>query len=414
MTGAPLLSVVMIVRDEAQNLPGCLASVRALGDLLADVVVHDTGSVDGTPELAEQLGAVVVRGTWHHDFARARNEVLACAATPWALSLDADEHVAADPVALRAALEDAGDADVLGVHITNTDRVGDLTDVHIGGRLLARGTVMWQGRVHEQPVRRDGTAPRVVVVPDGALRLDHTGYVDPAVTRGKSLRNLLLAEAALVEARRSGVEGTDLAALLVHVGRARAVLGQASAAADVFAEAVGQAPLSPAGWSAAVGLAELLIASDHAEQAVRLMPALPGPEHAPGLRAWIVARALARCGRDAEALAVLRTVDEVVDLGRVRIDPGAVRELHALVAARVGDYPAALEALLRAMATGRIVGRGRLLMSLGGQVGEARLVEQVEVLVTDPAVRARLAAEVSEVSAAGATLAHRLQARTPV
>ena len=48
----------MIVRDEENNLPHCLESVRGLFD---EIVIVDTGSVDRTKEVARKFGAQDVR-----------------------------------------------------------------------------------------------------------------------------------------------------------------------------------------------------------------------------------------------------------------------------------------------------------------------------------------------------------------
>ena len=47
--------VCVMVRDEAADLPRCLASLASGTD--GDIVVVDTGSADGTPELAAAAGA---------------------------------------------------------------------------------------------------------------------------------------------------------------------------------------------------------------------------------------------------------------------------------------------------------------------------------------------------------------------
>ena len=65
----PRLSAAMIVRDEAVTLEGCLRSLVGLAD---EVVVVDTGSADGTPELAARLGARVFAFPWGGDFAAAQ------------------------------------------------------------------------------------------------------------------------------------------------------------------------------------------------------------------------------------------------------------------------------------------------------------------------------------------------------
>ena len=68
-----MLSLSMIVRDEAERLERCLRSVAGFVD---EMVVVDTGSSDGTVAIAEACGAVVHHLPWPGDFAPARNRAL--------------------------------------------------------------------------------------------------------------------------------------------------------------------------------------------------------------------------------------------------------------------------------------------------------------------------------------------------
>jgi glycosyltransferase involved in cell wall biosynthesis len=56
---APLFSVVLIARNEYKTLPRLMASLEAFRARGGNVYLLDTGSVDGTPTLAEQLGCHV-------------------------------------------------------------------------------------------------------------------------------------------------------------------------------------------------------------------------------------------------------------------------------------------------------------------------------------------------------------------
>lgn len=111
----PRVSLCMIVRDEATMLPDCLASVREAVD---EVIVVDTGSVDGTPEIAAAAGATVLHHVWNDDFAAARNASLAAATGDWVLVLDADERLARGAgKVLRLALQrDDFDCGLLPLH----------------------------------------------------------------------------------------------------------------------------------------------------------------------------------------------------------------------------------------------------------------------------------------------------------
>lgn len=89
----PTLSVVMIVKDEAECLAACLASIADIAD---EIVIADTGSTDDTPAIARRFNAKITSIPWHDDFAEARNHALALASGDWLLNLDADELLAPD------------------------------------------------------------------------------------------------------------------------------------------------------------------------------------------------------------------------------------------------------------------------------------------------------------------------------
>jgi glycosyltransferase involved in cell wall biosynthesis len=82
------LSVVLIVKNEEDRLPGALESV-AFAD---EIVVADTGSTDGTARVAHLGGARLESIGWE-GFVVSRNRALAKARHDWALVLDADERV---------------------------------------------------------------------------------------------------------------------------------------------------------------------------------------------------------------------------------------------------------------------------------------------------------------------------------
>jgi glycosyltransferase involved in cell wall biosynthesis len=82
------LSLCIVARNEAAFLRDCIDSGRPVVD---EVVVVDTGSSDGTPDIARDAGARVVRTAWPGDLGRAHNLPIEHARGDWVLSLDADE-----------------------------------------------------------------------------------------------------------------------------------------------------------------------------------------------------------------------------------------------------------------------------------------------------------------------------------
>jgi glycosyltransferase involved in cell wall biosynthesis len=91
------LSVVIIARDAAGLLPACLESAA----FAEEIVVVDSGSGDGTPEIALQYGAKVFHRAWL-GFGRQKQFAVERASHDWVLCLDADERVSA---ALRESIE---------------------------------------------------------------------------------------------------------------------------------------------------------------------------------------------------------------------------------------------------------------------------------------------------------------------
>jgi glycosyltransferase involved in cell wall biosynthesis len=86
-----MLSLIILTKDEASNLPTCLASLRSLNP---EIFIVDSGSSDQTIEIAKQAGCQV----FYHPFenhARQLNWALQNLpiTTPWLMRLDADERL---------------------------------------------------------------------------------------------------------------------------------------------------------------------------------------------------------------------------------------------------------------------------------------------------------------------------------
>jgi glycosyltransferase involved in cell wall biosynthesis len=80
----------MIVRNEERFLEDCLESIK---DVVDEIVIVDTGSTDGTKEIARRFGARVFDFKWNDDFGAARNEAIEHSRGEWILYIDADERL---------------------------------------------------------------------------------------------------------------------------------------------------------------------------------------------------------------------------------------------------------------------------------------------------------------------------------
>ena len=93
------LSVVIITKDEAENIAGALESVR----WAEDIVVVDSGSRDATVEIAKRYTDRVTTRAWE-GYGAQKNHATGLAAHDWVLSLDADERVSPELAAEIRAL----------------------------------------------------------------------------------------------------------------------------------------------------------------------------------------------------------------------------------------------------------------------------------------------------------------------
>jgi glycosyltransferase involved in cell wall biosynthesis len=156
--------VTLIARNEADNLPTCLASVQNLAD---EVVVVNTGSTDDTRAVAAALGARIFDFPWCDSFAAARTEALRHARGRWILWLDADESFdQPNRDKLRALLAGLRDDDNTAFVMQQCPTSPNGAATLVGQVRLFRNLpdLRWDYRVHEQILpapRRAGQSVRL-------------------------------------------------------------------------------------------------------------------------------------------------------------------------------------------------------------------------------------------------------------
>ena len=205
------LSLCMIVKDEEEMLPRCLAAVAPAVD---EIVVVDTGSSDRTVEIAESFGARVIHFEWTGDFAAARNVSFDAATCDWVMYLDADEVLLSDDAPALRAL--TGRVWREAFYLVETNFTGDLenrtTITHNALRVFRnRPEYRFEGRIHEQLAHN---LPRSVPerIEATQVRVEHYGYLGVVRdAKDKSKRNLELLE-------RQAAEGDDSPFLHYNLG----------------------------------------------------------------------------------------------------------------------------------------------------------------------------------------------------
>ena len=187
-----MLSICMIVRNEAKELPRLLSNVASIAD---EIVVVDTGSTDRSKKILSKHPKVSLHTfPWNSNFADARNHALSKAKGDWILVLDADERLA-DPKSILPLLEQ-GDVDAYDIIMHNLQPEGSLTKIEKSRlpRLFRNKGYRYEGAIHEQisPSLSALGARRT----HGDVVIVHHGYTQDSVQGGDSrfTRNLAILE----------------------------------------------------------------------------------------------------------------------------------------------------------------------------------------------------------------------------
>jgi glycosyltransferase involved in cell wall biosynthesis len=138
----PMLSALVVARNEERQLPACLETLR----FADEIVVALDRSTDRSAEIAKSFGARVVEGAWPLEGERRTAGVAACRGD-WVIEVDADERVtpALAEEVRRVIAATQGDAYFL-IPIAN----------HVGGRLVRFGWGAYNGAAMRAALYRPG------------------------------------------------------------------------------------------------------------------------------------------------------------------------------------------------------------------------------------------------------------------
>lgn len=211
----PTISLNVVTYNEAARIKGCLLTVAdEPRNLVNEVVVVDQGSTDETAEIAEFMGAKVVRDS-HHGFADPSRPLAERESScDWILALDADERCTNEFRGFLAHFDPP--ADLGGYELERANWFGGQfwsTDWHL--RLWRRGRVAWPD--FDRPHRRWQAWPGL--------------SIPAALEHRKSWAEQLADDAAyerlgsgtgpfLALARARGVSGAELDAMPVDEAKA--------------------------------------------------------------------------------------------------------------------------------------------------------------------------------------------------
>jgi tetratricopeptide (TPR) repeat protein len=390
-----MLSLSMIVRNEAERLERCLHSLAGFVD---EMVVVDTGSDDDTAAIAASCGASVHHLPWPGDFAPARNHALDLVRGDWVLVLDADEWLRPEARApLRALMEQP---QVLLINLLRQEVGAAQSPFSSVSRLFRRhAAIRWSRRYHamvddsvaallerephwqvlacgEPALVHEGYRPELLAASDKAARLREAMEADLAdrpgdpyacaklgaleVSQGQRARGIALLEEGL--ARVGAGSPAERYELLLHLAIARSP-GEPAAAATLSRQALALPLEERLTLGARLNLGALLLRQGALEEAAaltaavtRLCPELP--------LAWFNLGLIERQrGRLPEAIAAYQ---QALALAPQQAD--AHRNLAAALLL-AGDIPGAREGFRRAIALLESQGQSQQAIELAQRAG---------------------------------------------
>lgn len=192
-----LLSIVMMVKNEEENLKRTLPSLNTLREQIdSELIILDTGSTDDTILAAKQYTEKVFSSPWNNDFASMRNKSFEYAEGEWLLVLDADEELYEfDNLIDFFNSNKSNEYNSATISLKNflNEELTSFTFSTLP-RMFKRKDFKYEGAIHEQPMFK-----KPIYNPEGGIAaFNHYGYIfqDEEFRFNKMKRNesILLSE----------------------------------------------------------------------------------------------------------------------------------------------------------------------------------------------------------------------------
>lgn len=188
------ISACLITKNEENNIARCINSFK---DVVDEIIVVDTGSVDSTVKIAKKLGAKVFYYKWNNSFSDARNYAIKQAKGNWIIFLDADEYFFGNTgLNIRPVVKsfhNRREIDAIECRLLNLSEGGEkIISSNSTIRIFRNDKrIRYQGRIHEY-VSKDGNSIFTASVGDDQILVCHTGYGSKNLGHSKAVRNLEL------------------------------------------------------------------------------------------------------------------------------------------------------------------------------------------------------------------------------
>ncbi|MDE7009785.1 MAG: glycosyltransferase [Oscillospiraceae bacterium] len=195
-----LLSIGIIFRNDIRSIERCLQALEPLRRAVScQLIMADTGSTDGSREIAVRYADELFDFPWVNDFSAARNAVMDRAVGKWYLTVDCDEYLDGDFSELAEHLQRGkGDlAMVVQRNYLTYEMDNRYADCWAGRLVRMSSGLRYRERIHEYI---PAPADRCVMLAGTVLHHDGYAELNDGTGGAKRRRNVSLLRESLREA----------------------------------------------------------------------------------------------------------------------------------------------------------------------------------------------------------------------
>jgi len=253
-------------------------TIESVKDFASQILVVDSGSTDGTPQLVSRLGADLVFRKWTDDFASQRNFALKHIRTKWVMMLDSDEYLSNFEYRQFVELTKKDNIGGINVIIKNLIDNNSSQFYHRYTRIfLNHKNIRFTGKIHEQI--RESIEENGFSVYDSDFEITHTGYSE--ANEQKYDRNLrILNEELLVNNQDDFVK--------YHIASTYFAKGDLDNSRDIFLSIIDSKQLSQEQIDMIyIRLAQIFLQNDDYDLVEKYVERIPLDDNLHGLRNYI-------------------------------------------------------------------------------------------------------------------------------
>lgn len=254
-------------------------TVRSVNNFASQIVVVDSGSTDGTVELASKMGCEIYFKKWTNNFAEQRNYAMKHIRTEWILMLDSDEYLSKFDIKEFTELSSNPKIGGININIKNLVDNSSALFYHRYTRLFRNNKLFkFEGKIHEQI--RASIEEANFDIYDSDFEITHSGYNE--LNDNKIDRNLKLLNEELINDPNNDF-------IKYHIASTYFAKGELIESKNIFLELINSFQLSSDQIDMVyIRLAQISLRSDDYNSVTEFTRRMPSDRNLLGLRNYIL------------------------------------------------------------------------------------------------------------------------------